>query len=112
MSFIFANSDLRHICDKKIAFRAWFTYISKRQRDLIISRGFYFHETSHMRSFAKIKPSRKFLNLQYIYIYFPASLVEQFHDDVFVMLINVKMQQLLAFNIYQHDKFHARLHRE
>ena len=29
-----------------------------------ISRGFYFHETLHMRSFAKIKPSQKFPNLQ------------------------------------------------
>ena len=26
----------------------------------------YFHETSHMLSFAKIKPSRKFTNLQYV----------------------------------------------
>ena len=32
--------------------------------DLAISRGFYFHETSHMRSFSKIKSSRKFLKLQ------------------------------------------------
>ena len=41
---------------------AWFTYISKR---LSMSWGFYFHETSHVRSFAKIKPSWKFPNLQY-----------------------------------------------
>ena len=27
--------------------------------------GFYFHETSHVRSFEKIKPSRKFPNFQY-----------------------------------------------
>ena len=25
--------------------------------NIVISRGFYFHETSHRRSFAKIKPS-------------------------------------------------------
>ena len=31
----------------------------------MISGGLYFHETSHMQSFAKIKPSRKFPNLQY-----------------------------------------------
>ena len=42
-----------------------FTYINKRQSDFAISRGFYFHETSHMQSFAKIKSSRKFPNLQY-----------------------------------------------
>ena len=30
------------------------------------SRGSYFRETSRKRSFAKIKPSRKFSNLQYI----------------------------------------------
>ena len=29
------------------------------------SWGFYFHETPHMRRFAKIKPMRKFPNLQY-----------------------------------------------
>ena len=37
----------------------------KWQSDFAISRGFYFHETSHMRSFAKIKPSQKFPNYQY-----------------------------------------------
>ena len=42
-----------------------FTYISKRQSDFVILRGFYFHKTSKIRSFAKIKPLRKFLNLQY-----------------------------------------------
>ena len=31
-----------------------------------ILQGFYFHEILHMQSFAKINPSRKFLNLQYI----------------------------------------------
>ena len=50
---------------KKIATKARFTYISKRQSDFAISRGFYFHETSHMRSFEKINSSRKFPNLQY-----------------------------------------------
>ena len=30
-----------------------------------IREGLIFHETSHMRSFAKIKLSRKFQNLQY-----------------------------------------------
>ena len=35
----------------------------KQQGDFGISRGFYFHETSHMQSFVKIKPLRKFPNL-------------------------------------------------
>ena len=39
-------------------------YISKQQGVLAISRGFYFHEILHVRSFAKIKPSRKLPNLQ------------------------------------------------
>ena len=39
--------------------RVWFTYISSRQSVFAISWGFHFYETSHMRSFAKIKPSRK-----------------------------------------------------
>ena len=38
------------------------SYINKRQSDFAISREFYFHETSHMQSFAKIKSSRKFLS--------------------------------------------------
>ena len=29
--------------------KAIFTYINKRQIDLAISRGFYFHETSHTK---------------------------------------------------------------
>ena len=37
--------------------------ISKGQRGFAISRGFYFCETPHPRSLAKIKPSRKFPNL-------------------------------------------------
>ena len=41
-------------------------YISKQQSDFGISREFYFHETSHMQSFMKIKPLRKFPNLQYV----------------------------------------------
>ena len=62
-NFIFANSIKRHISDvKKIATKARFTYINTRQSDFAISRGFYFHKTSHMRSFAKLKSSRKFSN--------------------------------------------------
>ena len=40
-------------------------YINKHRSDFVVSRGFYFCETSHRRSFANIKPSRKYLNLQY-----------------------------------------------
>ena len=43
--------------------KALFTYISKRHEGFAISRGFHFRETSHMQSFAKIKPSRKFPHL-------------------------------------------------
>ena len=57
-NFIFANSIKRHISDvKKNANKARFTFINKRQSNFAISRGLYFHETSHMRSFAKIKSS-------------------------------------------------------
>ena len=36
----------------------------KRQSDFPIWRKFYFHKTSHLRSFTKIKSSRTILNLQ------------------------------------------------
>ena len=49
-NFVFTNSVKRHICGVKIANRAWFTYISKWQSDIANSRGFDFHETSHMHS--------------------------------------------------------------
>ena len=65
MNFIFPNSIKRHISDVKLATKAGFTYINKGQSDFAILQGFYFHETSHMRSFAKIKSSQKFPNLQY-----------------------------------------------
>ena len=42
------------------------TYICKRQSDFAISRWGYFHKTSPLQSFAKIKPSQKFPNLQYL----------------------------------------------
>ena len=64
-NFIFTNSVKRHICHTNNPQLAWFTYISKGQRIFSISWGLYFSETSHTRSFAEIKPSRKFLNLQY-----------------------------------------------
>ena len=49
------------ICDK-----GRFTYIIKQKSNSAILQGFYFHKTSHMQSFAKIKASRKLPNLQYI----------------------------------------------
>ena len=39
-------------------------HISVKGRVILPYCEFYFHKTSHMRSYAKIKPSRKFLNLQ------------------------------------------------
>ena len=67
-NFNFPKSVKRHTFDRKIS-RLWYdSPISVVER--VVSpflRGFYFHETSHIRSFAKIKPSLKFPNLQYIY---------------------------------------------
>ena len=60
-----ALKDIHVFSTLKFATRPWCTYISKRQSDLAILREFCFRETSHMGSFAKIKSSRKFLNLQY-----------------------------------------------
>ena len=59
-NFIYANNVKRHLCDVKKSRLKHDLHISVNDR--AISRGFYFHETSHIRSFAKIKPSRKFPN--------------------------------------------------
>ena len=67
-NLIFANSVISLISDTKFATRALFTYISKRQSDFGISRGYIFTKLRiYMRSFAKIKPSLKFPNLQYVF---------------------------------------------
>ena len=64
--FIFAKSVKRYICHAtNFATRARVTYISIRQSDLPFCESF-FSETSHLRSFAKIKHSRKFPNSQYL----------------------------------------------
>ena len=63
-NFIFANSIKRHICDGQSLQLRHDLHISVNDSDFAISHGFYFHETSHMRSFVKIKSSRKFPNLQ------------------------------------------------
>ena len=52
------------ICDVKYSLLSMI-YINKDQSDFVVSQGLHFCETSHMRSFAKIKPSRKCPNLQY-----------------------------------------------
>ena len=55
----------RHICDVK-NLRLWHDLpISVNDRVIAPSQGFCLHETSHLRSFVKTKPSRKFSNLQY-----------------------------------------------
>ena len=51
----FSNSRLRHELPTSVNDRLISTFREE----------FYCHETSHMRSCAKIKPSRKFPNLQY-----------------------------------------------
>ena len=66
MWILFSRIALKDIfATLKFMTRAWFSHINKGQSYHAISRGFYFHETSHMQSFAKIKPSHKFPNLQH-----------------------------------------------
>ena len=45
--------------------RTWFTYTSNQQSDFAISRGFDFHETSHLRS-CENQASRKFHTMTYM----------------------------------------------
>ena len=54
-NFIFVNSVKRHKCDQKILGLGYDLPISVN--DTVISQGFYFHEISHLQSFAKLKPS-------------------------------------------------------
>ena len=64
-SFVFAISVKSHICGVKKSRQGHDLPISVNDRVISAFReDFIFHETSHMRSFAKIKPSRKFPNLQ------------------------------------------------
>ena len=66
-SDIFANSIKRYISDVKNSRLRQELPISIKDRVILpFLRGFYFHETWHMRSFAKINSSRKFQNLQYM----------------------------------------------
>ena len=61
------NSVKRHICGIKKSRLGHDLPISVQDRVISpFSRGFNFHETSHMGSFAKIKPSRKIPNLQHV----------------------------------------------
>ena len=62
---LFSRIALRHICDVKKSRTGHDLPISVNDSDIANSRGFDFPESSHMRSFAKIKFSRKFPNLQY-----------------------------------------------
>ena len=64
-NFIFANSVKRHICDVNNSQQGDYLSSSVNKRMISPFREFYFHETSHMRRFAKIKPSRIFPNLLY-----------------------------------------------
>ena len=65
MRILFSRIVLKDIyATQKFVTWARFTYISKRQGDIAIWGGFYFHEISHVPCFTKIKPSRKFGNLQ------------------------------------------------
>ena len=60
-NLIFANSVKRYICNVE---NSWpWHELPTSVNDRVISPWFYFHESSHMRSLAKTKPSRKFPNL-------------------------------------------------
>ena len=60
---IFANSLKRHICQgKNSRLRHDLATSRKWTERFHISGEFYFHETLHLRSFMKIKPSRNFSN--------------------------------------------------
>ena len=66
---LFSRTAFKHIfATLKIAARAYLLISVNDRTDFVNSGCFYFHETSHMRSFEKIKPSRKFSNLQYMYL--------------------------------------------
>ena len=65
-NFIFVNSIKGHISDvKNLQLRQGLPIAINDRVILPFPKVFSFHETSHMRSFAKFKSSRKFLNLQY-----------------------------------------------
>ena len=55
-NFIFANSVKRKICLIRNSRIGHDLPTSVNDSDFAISRGCYFHETSHLRSFAKVKP--------------------------------------------------------
>ena len=78
-------------------------FIRKRKSDFAISREFYFHEASHLRSFAKIKPLRKFPNLQYL------ALLHQKNIYTFLLLkkqarlIRIYHSHTLQSNLQDHE---------
>ena len=57
-NFIFANGIKRDICHVKKS-GPWHN-LPRLVNDRVISRGIYFHKSSHLGSFAKIKPLQKF----------------------------------------------------
>ena len=65
-NFIYQNSVKRHICHVKNSQLLYDLHTSVNNSDFSILREFYFHKTSKMGNFEKIKPLRKFSNLQYI----------------------------------------------
>ena len=57
-NLFFANSVKRHTCGIKILQLGYDVPISVNDSIFAILQGFYFHETSHMRSFAKMNPHK------------------------------------------------------
>ena len=94
-----ANCIKRHIIPfEKFEIKARFTYINKIQSDFAISRGFNFHEASHMQSFAKIKSSRKFLNLQKLKV----GLDHLFSSADLASIVNLFDQAILLTRLCKH----------
>ena len=74
-------------------------YLSKRQNDFVISKGFYFHETSYVRSFTKIS---KFTVNQHMRFSFLSHIMQKppinAHDDK----SNVASGIIFGLSLYLH----------
>ena len=72
-NFIFANSIKRHICDLRNSRLGHDIPISVNDRVILPFREGFNFTKPHMPSFVKIKPSRKFTNLQYFHFSHPTT---------------------------------------
>ena len=102
LEFYFRKKTLKTCSHYEIATLAWFTYISIGLSVFAISRRFYFGETPHPQSFAKIKTSQNIPNLQLVI----CSISEWLLASVMVILDNqsivinfVEMFTIMILNI-------------